>query len=352
MSTYSNKKTAGDSNLLTTTAKVRMSNTLLKALFDLAASETLEWTVMGHMVPQKDGSILIDDFIFPYQENSSGATEIPNTATDENKKDFDPTYEWRVRGIEGIDENPLLMRASDWNVAIHSHNKMQVFWSGTDITELIDTMKERQDNFVAIVVNAKAEYKCIVGIPDLKIFAEAEILPITEPTISEFVKLKKKDQTELLKTIDKNEKLAASMTANLAKYTLEPATPVQSNWDGFGFTYGKDKIKSGQLYQNSNDMALLVEPDFFYKMTAKDIGKFAVKESGYYECDPKTLFPKDLVEYPYTLLEKIRKGKCVVGFFTTACGLESIYWPTSESNKIPLFFKNIIDAQDIADPTT
>lgn len=221
--------------------KIQLYTPIHEAIFDLAMSHKIEWTAYGKVKQTGRNRFQLDDLILPYQMNSTGGTEIPTEVKEKNGTKFDATLEWRTRNR--VMKKPDTWRGPEWNVWIHSHNTMQAFWSGTDWEEINNMMKERNDPFVCIVINAKREYKAIVGIPTLDMTINAEI-ESNEPSLTTLVMAKQKEREAFLgywkELIEKTTKLEEALTD---KFEIEPPSTIispTSYYDGRTTTIDRD----------------------------------------------------------------------------------------------------------------
>jgi len=128
---------------------------LCKSIPKVEWSGILLYTVKGSIKNPKNMEILLKDII-PMQKGSSAYTEYNYN---EKKRD---TSGYEDRMIDYFNDNPEAFE-QDWKVAhIHSHNVMQVFFSGTDMGELEDNSVSH-DFYLSLIVNNWMDFKAKVA---------------------------------------------------------------------------------------------------------------------------------------------------------------------------------------------
>lgn len=323
--------------------KIFLDSPIFDGIFNLAKSHEIEWTAYAKAEKTGRNAFHLTDLILPYQENTSGTTEVNATAQEIDGKKFDPTLEWRTRDRKI--EDPQTWRGPEWNVWIHSHNTMSAFWSGTDWTEINNMMEERSEPFLCIVVNASMEYQALIGIPALDLTFEVEIESY-EPTITELLKKKKEQQELILKRWQYLVESTKDLETKLEKYEIKPIVPVykqQTSYNNFGF-YNQQENWEAQC-----DFVEELKKDttITNNVSQKNMAECPDLTEGWYECDLDGNVIQD-VEYPYQEIRNIRKrGNVIMYFddFLKPLGLYRGYKSNRQKNVIKKYnelFKHII----------
>jgi len=230
--------------------KIFIDSPIFETIFDMAKEHKIEWTMFAKSAQIGRNAFRVSDFIIPYQENSGASTEVQVELKLEDGAMIDPTLEWRTR--DKVLADPASWRGVDWNVWIHSHNTMEAFWSGTDWEEIENMMKERTEPFLAIVVNAKREYRALLGIPALDMTFDKIDIDFNEPTLTHLSKMDEDKRSDVFDHwLDLNDKREEAMD-ELKKREATRVDSFQSSmpgiYDSSGSTYERRQPTHGISY--------------------------------------------------------------------------------------------------------
>ena len=155
-------KTSLERVQLKDTIKVVMPKTVLhkiqylcRAIARTEWSGVLLYTVTGSIKRPKSVKIILKDII-PMQKGSAAYTEY---SFNEKKRD---TSGHEDRMIDYFNANPKVLE-ENWRVGhIHSHNVMEVFFSGTDMEELEENSASH-DFYLSLIVNNWMDFKAKIA---------------------------------------------------------------------------------------------------------------------------------------------------------------------------------------------
>lgn len=149
--------------------KIVIEKVLMDKIRALVLSTPEEFTLMGK-TKLVDGNIELIDFRIPKQSSNASTTEVSASQI----IDF-------VNELDDVGENP-----AEWNMWIHSHNTMGVFWSGQDLKQM-EEFNMGPAWFAHLVVNtttqrgAVTQYKPFaIGNEDVPVEIVDTIVPTDE----------------------------------------------------------------------------------------------------------------------------------------------------------------------------
>lgn len=329
--------------------KISIDAPIHEAIFNLAKSHKIEWTAYA-VAPQTGRNLFhLSDIMLPHQINSSGATEIPTAVKDVDGTEFDATLEWRTRDRD-IKDPATWRDPSEWNVWIHSHNTMAAFWSGTDWEEINNMMEERTSPFICIVVNAKREYKAIVGIPQLDMLVEAEITR-NDPTLSQLSTLTEEDRMAMFdhwtQITDATENLEERLTKDYELTKPREVTPPTSSYGGNGY---------GGYGGYDADDAWKSQCQFIHQLRTSEGADFASDQNmllfpneceGWFECTMDGIIVEKY-EFPFREVDGVRKRGNVILHLDDYLTPEGVYAGYKSNPQIIIqtfdeLFPNLVD---------
>lgn len=113
----------------------------------LDANPNREFTLFGKTELRGGGEVAVIDIIVPSQESNASNTEL----TDDDQVEL-------MHALLDKGEDPVR-----WNCWIHSHHRMQAFWSGTDKQNMLDFDNGGVDWFAHIVLSTNGYRGAITG---------------------------------------------------------------------------------------------------------------------------------------------------------------------------------------------
>lgn len=239
----------------------------IDAIFNIA-EKPLEWTLYAKSEQSGPSEFYITEVIVPYQENTTTNTEVPPSATHKDfEEPFDATLEWRTRG-RNIKDPKTWRSDKEWNTLIHSHNKMGVFWSGTDETEMMAMADERTTPFISIVVNQKKEYLAMVCYPELGLrFDECQILKIPEISLTNYLLLDEQEQQKIKESIQKTDESLNGLSDEIDKKEIKKVyrqtTGVGFNNYNANYNYNNYAKKNKKKRNEQNENELHYQESYF-----------------------------------------------------------------------------------------
>jgi hypothetical protein len=212
---------------------------LCRAIPKVEWSGILLYTVKGSIREPKKMEIVLRDII-PMNKGSQAYTEY---SFNEKKRD---TSGYEDRMIDYFNDNPKAFE-EDWRIGhIHSHNSMNVFFSGTDMSELDDNSASH-DFYLSLIVNnwmdfmAKVAFRASVNI---EIPAQYQALDEKGNSyVLEDTQLKVKKEKLFIYDCDirspKGDKLVVDRTfadsvTDIIDKANKPVTPTYGNYGGYG----------------------------------------------------------------------------------------------------------------------
>jgi len=123
----------------------------MKNILDYLAKKPLEWTAFGEVEEINDENgmyFVLTDIAFPKQENAGATTEV----SDDNYADF------------GVELHKAKKDSSKYKIWIHSHNTMQAFFSGTDLSQMDSFATPNTTHRVSLVVSSADEWKACLNL--------------------------------------------------------------------------------------------------------------------------------------------------------------------------------------------
>ena len=128
---------------------------LCRAISRVEWSGILLYTIKGSIKKPKNMKLILKDII-PMNKGSQAYTEYQFNEPARDSTGFDD------RMIDYFIENPHALE-EDWKIGmIHSHNTMEVFFSGTDIEELEDNAPSH-NFYLSLIVNNFMDFKAKVA---------------------------------------------------------------------------------------------------------------------------------------------------------------------------------------------